>query len=366
MNSGVLAPRLNAICPYFTMFPIEFPMSALSSNEGTGTVLDPFSGRGTTAMAARVLGRGSISIDSARVAAAVTESKMTSVTPDMVVDEAQKILHGDRGTQVPDGEFWRWAFSGRTLEQLCAMRNALLTECGSASRKALRGLLLGALHGPITKSPSYLSNQCPRTYAPKPKYAVQYWRSRGLTPPEVDIISVVQKRASWYFAESLPETVSQVVLGDSRDPDTWARLSVGRSITAIVTSPPYLSMQTYVPDQWLRDWFLGGPSTVNYTTAGQVRHSSECSFADDLRRVWQNSSRICAPGCRLHIRFGGIPSRPVDPSALIAQSTAGTSWEFVSVLRVDPSPRARRQVTSFASSPNAPLDEFDFEYVLNG
>ena len=366
MDTDFLAPRLNAICPYFTMFPVGFPISVLSRNGGTGTVLDPFCGRGTTAMAARVLGRDSISIDSARVAVAVTESKMVSVTPDMVVAEVQKILDESTGAPVPDGEFWHWAFASTTLRQLCVLRNALLAESGSETRKALRGLLLGALHGPLTKSPSYLSNQCPRTYAPKPKYAVEYWKSRGLVPPEVDILSVVQSRASRYFAESLPATVSHVVLGDSRDPDTWSGLNRGRHVTAIVTSPPYLNMQTYVPDQWLRGWFLGGPTTVDYTTAGQVRHCSAESFADDLRRVWENSSRICTPGCRLDIRFGGIPSRPVDAPTLMAQSTSGTPWKFVSVVKVDPSPRARRQATSFAPSPSAALDEFDFEYVLDG
>ena len=39
--------RLNAICPYFTMFPIDFPLSALDTHTAT-RVLDPFCGRGTT------------------------------------------------------------------------------------------------------------------------------------------------------------------------------------------------------------------------------------------------------------------------------------------------------------------------------
>ena len=44
----------NAICPYYTMFPLEFPMHLLRKHKASSpTVYDPFCGRGTTIYAAR-------------------------------------------------------------------------------------------------------------------------------------------------------------------------------------------------------------------------------------------------------------------------------------------------------------------------
>ena len=48
---------LNAICPYFTMFPLTFPLAVRHRRARCGEwVLDPFCGRGTTNYAARLVG----------------------------------------------------------------------------------------------------------------------------------------------------------------------------------------------------------------------------------------------------------------------------------------------------------------------
>ena len=70
---------LNAICPYFTMFPLDFPHSVLASRARSGEcVLDPFCGRGTTNFAARLLGLPTIGIDTDLVAMAATEAKLVA------------------------------------------------------------------------------------------------------------------------------------------------------------------------------------------------------------------------------------------------------------------------------------------------
>ncbi len=44
------------------------------------------------------------------------------------------------------------------------------------------------------------------------------------------------------------------------------------------------------PDQWLRNWFLGGPDTVDYSGCGQIAYLSPEHFSSDLRRVWRNAA----------------------------------------------------------------------------
>src|SRR5690606_41868113 len=47
---------LNTVCPYYTMFPLEFPLARLARAKPGEWVLDPFCGRGTTMYAARLRG----------------------------------------------------------------------------------------------------------------------------------------------------------------------------------------------------------------------------------------------------------------------------------------------------------------------
>jgi len=105
---------------------------------------------------------------------------------------------------VPEGEFWNWVYHPVTLEAICRLRETLLDDSLSAARIALRGVVLGALHGPQQKAfPGYFSNQCPRTYSPKPAYSIRFWRDRGQPPPLVNVLAVIERRAKRYY-DNLP------------------------------------------------------------------------------------------------------------------------------------------------------------------
>lgn len=202
------------------MFPLEFPLKILRSRaHPKDRVLDPFCGRGTTNFAARLLGLESLGVDSNPVAVAITSSKLVNTTPEEILAEARAILRSNIAAPTPVGKFWRWAYHADVLAALCRFRSSLLVDCSTPSRRALRGIILGALHGPKQKTfPSYFSNQCPRTYAPKPAYALKFWQSHGLKPERVDLLSVIKRRSERYFSE--PATVSgSVRLSDSRHPE---------------------------------------------------------------------------------------------------------------------------------------------------
>jgi len=156
------------------MFPLEFPMSILK-NARDGVVLDPFCGRGTTNVAARVRGLPTVGIDSSPVAVAATAAKLSrGVTRvEDIVETTRKLIAEHRDPMVPQGAFWDLAYHPEVLRQICAIREGLHRSCLSDAARALRGLMLGALHGPKHKSgsSSYFFNQSPRTYGPKPNYA---------------------------------------------------------------------------------------------------------------------------------------------------------------------------------------------------
>jgi len=350
---------LNSICPYYTMYPLRFPLSVLRRNAEPGQwVLDPFCGRGTTNFAARLLGMPSVGIDSNPVAAAVAQAKVADADRESVIAVLTKILREEPiPVDVPDGEFWRLAFHIPTLIDICRVRSALLRSCHTAPRVTLRALVLGALHGPRTKSTAaYLSNQAPRTFAPKPDYAVRFWKARGLLPPAFGLVEVIEHRAKRLLSCLPPCMPGRIILGDSRIPGAFGGAAKFR---CVVTSPPYYGMRTYVPDQWLRNWFVGGPAKVEYAQPFQLSHRSPAAFSSDLSRVWGNAAKVCVRGALMVVRVGGIRDRDQDAMALFKASLQGTEWRCVTARPAGDASDGRRQAAQFRRSRGGPLAEYD-------
>lgn len=351
---------LNGICPYFTMFPLDFPLNILKRRSRKGDiVLDPFCGRGTTNFAARLVGLSSLGVDSSPVAAAITASKLVTTTTDEILAEARCILTEQEPHQLPVAEFWQWAYHPTVLDALCCFRSAFLQNCSSASRIALRGIILGALHGPRQKTfQSYFSNQCPRTYAPKPAYAVRFWRERGLEPQAVDVLAVIERRARRYYG-ALPEATGNVRLADSRIANALLPEHRETRFNWVITSPPYYGMRTYIPDQWLRNWFLGGSDTVDYSNRRQVVHSSPEDFAHDLRTVWRNTASVCSDKAKMIIRFGGITDRKANPLELIKNSIDDSGWRVTTLRKAGSATEGKRQANTFLRTKTKPMVEYD-------
>jgi hypothetical protein len=357
---------LNAICPYFTMFPLSFPLRVLKRAAKGDWILDPFVGRGTTIFAGRLIGLPGIGIDSNPVAAAIANAKMVNPTPDEIIKEAGAILDEVKEPKyVPKEVFWDFAYHSDVLNVLCRLREGLLQSCSTRARIGLRAIILGALHGPKGKvSTSYFSNQCPRTYAPKPNYSVKFWKERKLEPENVDVLKIIELRANRYYSAGLKKVSGKVFHGDSRNDNIFKRISKDRKFSWVVTSPPYYGMSHYLQDQWLRLWFVGGPSKINYIEKEQLSHGSPEKFCDDLRKVWKNSEDVVSENGRLIIRFGGINDRKVKPLDLIKSSLKDTSWKITKVKSAGFPSKAKRQAEQFISDIKNPMEEYDIYAVL--
>jgi hypothetical protein len=342
------------------MFPLDFPLNILKRRARAGdVVLDPFCGRGTTNFAARLLGLRSLGVDSSPVAAAITASKLATATVDDILAEARRILTEREARRIPTSEFWQWAFHPAVLDALCRFQEAFLEDCTTDARIALRGIVLGALHGPKQKTfPSYFSNQCPRTYAPKPAYATRFWMERGLAPEAIDVLAVIERRAKRYYRMS-SDITGAVRLADSRQAEALQPEAPEIRFDWVITSPPYYGMRTYIPDQWLRNWFVGGPDAVDYTNRNQVVHSSPEDFAANLRQVWSNAETVCAEHAKMVIRFGGITDRRVNPLNLIKDSLCFSGWRVTTIQKAGLATEGKRQANSFLRTKSTPVSEYD-------
>jgi hypothetical protein len=352
---------LNAVCPYFTMFPIEFPMRVLAKEQGKSKwVYDPFCGRGTTNFAARLKGLPSVGIDSSPIATAIAEAKVVTTTFQAVVRCAQMILQKSPYPKaIPNQLFWKHAYSEDTLIDICHIREELIRNCKSPARKALRAIMLGALHGPRSKGlPSYFSNQCPRTFSPKPAYASKFWEQRNLKAPVVDVMGIIRRRAERYLSTQLPNVNSTILQQDSRE---WVDTGLKGLFSWVITSPPYYGMRTYMPDQWLRNWFIGGPSTVGYESRPtDFQHSSPERFSQQLRQVWLNTAAMSAANASLACRFGGIHDRKQDCIEILKSSFRDSGWRLTTIRDAGSALDGRRQATQFGEDQKKhPRQEYD-------
>ena len=359
---------LNGICPYFTMFPIHYPVQVLN-NTKNAVVFDPFCGRGTSLFAARMFGFMTYGIDSNPVAAAISKAKLTNTTVDNISKTLIKAMNYDSKLVIPNSEFWQIAYTKIVLAQLCRIRGYLIEHDGP-EESALRGIILGALHGPKPKkieNASYFGNQMPRTYAPKPAYSVRYWKSLNLLPDNIDIKKIVARRATRYYKSNMPTVQNNVIYGDSRDVNNYHHIP---EVSVIITSPPYYGMQTYYTDQWLRNWFLGGPDKPEHGYNRQLCHNSPQKFAHELSEVWKNCATISQEKTRIYVRYGGISSRSANPKEVFEHSIALTNgtWKILNIKDAGSSLRGKRQANQMLLTTNKkskPSNEFDVELILN-
>jgi len=311
------------------------------------------------------LGLSTFGIDSSPIAVAIAQAKLAQATVKQLLAAARKILRTeDDVLDMPHGEFWNLAYHPETLRTLCRLRQGLLRSCESDTRRLLRAIVLGALHGPLTqRKPAYFSNQCPRTFAPKPKYAAKFWRTRNFAPPRVDALEIIERRACRYLEDQPLSVPGRIVRGDSRHCFSFGEIP---TVSWVVTSPPYYGMRTYIPDQWLRHWFLGGPSEVMYRFKKQLRHTSPQDFVNDLIAVWRNVAKICKPSARLVIRFGGINDRKQQPLKLLKSSLHESGWHVQTALRAGDANDGKRQARQFVRVREEPIAEYDVYAVWKG
>lgn len=350
------------------MFPLEYPYNTLKRHgKRESIVLDPFCGRGTTLFAARKLGIAAWGIDSSLVAVSIAKAKLASCDIGGPIQLAKKLISEVEPVHIPDTIFFQTAYHRETLRDICALREGLLSLASESDASAiLRAAVLGCLHGPLPKhieNAGYFSNQMPRTYASKPDYAVRFWKERELSPPRIDVLRVLRRKIERLagLEQKSPCPISHVLHGDAQSVDVFR--SVNNAPTIVITSPPYYGMRTYVQDQWLRNWLLGGPDSIEYSAGPQLNHGGQSAFAISLGRVWRNIADSAASSETLHmyVRFGIIPSTSVDAKRIFRNSLeeSGGAWRLVSARKAKSADAGKRQASQMKTESVAAI-EFDF------
>ncbi len=322
--------RMNGICPYFTRFPLRFPLDRIKSARPGQWLLDPFCGGGAALFAARLRGMGAVGIDANRAAAIVARAKLSRATPDAVISIAARILADTEPGPPPSGLFWRRAYTPETLEALCQCRAHFAHNThNSPEESVLHALLLGMLHGPTRPdAPRYFSNHLPADFAPQPDNALAFWTQAKRQPPRRNVLDMIQMRARYLLTKQPAAAPGAVYEADSRN---ITRTTQHPLFDWVITSPPYYGLNSYACDQWLRNWLAGGPPFPENDARGQISQQSAESYIADLAQTWRACAAACRPGARFVARIGNIPNITSPPAVeLLKQSLrrAAIGWRI--------------------------------------
>jgi DNA modification methylase len=262
-----MASRSGSFPPALTNYFIE------NFSQEDDKVLDPFSGKGTTALQACLSGRFGIGIDIAPEAYALTAAKTIKVKHEEAVAYLESLDFAKPSAKeikaVP--EEVKVFFHPNVLSQLLSFREAIkedyslrhisyLESCPSLENtsKSKRtklaqywvGVIIGILHG---SSDISLSVPCSHSYSMAPNYVKNYSLKHGLEKPDRDLKECLIRRSKKLTQDGCITKQGKAILGSAMDLPN----SLEKEIDLIVTSPPYFTAQSYAWDNWLREWFLG-------------------------------------------------------------------------------------------------------------
>jgi hypothetical protein len=232
----------------------------IASFSSTGDlVLDPFCGKGTVLLEASLLRRRCLGFDVAPDCIIVSNAKIQPPPLAAVERMLDRFRPQPRTVNEIPREV-RVFYSPKTLLQLLELRDFLLARQRNGRRTARRvanflmATLLGALHGHSKLS---LSLPCSHSFAMAPNYVREYAKKHRLNRPVRNVRDCLFERAKQLLASQPPNTGGKAVLCSADGYARSLRNQLVDSVDLILTSPPYLNVQTYAKDSWLRLWLLG-------------------------------------------------------------------------------------------------------------
>jgi hypothetical protein len=348
--------RFHSLCPYFAMFPESFAEQWIEKLSKPGDViLDPFSGRGTTPFQALLSGRAAIGNDINPVAFCLTRAKTSAPKESAVKQRITSLENRFNANQWNESAkalppFFSHAYAPATLRQILFFRKSLNWRTSEVDCM-LAGLVLGSLHGESNKSPSYLSNQMPRTISTKPDYSIRFWIKHGFEAPQRDVFELLRKHLSFRYESAPPVAKGDTFEGDFRNLPLSLK-GRDQAPKLVVTSPPYLDTTNFEEDQWLRLWFLGSEPNPTYRMISKDdRHDNPDAYWRLIGDLWRVLGQVLAKRSHVVIRMGGKKLTPEKIAAGLLANSCLTERK-VELIHSEVSVLKKRQTASFR--PGAP------------
>jgi hypothetical protein len=298
---------MHTMCSYHGMFPAKVAHQFIQQYSRPGeVVLDPFSGRGTTALQARVEGRRAIANDLNPLAYVLSRAKTEPPTWDEAnafVNDLERGFKASKRGDLDVSPDIRMLYHDNTLAQLCFVRQRLLAKeimTWSRVEFMLAGALAGIMHGGWRRdgTSQYLSISMPNTFSMSPTYVEKFIREKGLQKLDQDVFDRLRDKLARLYLDENVGVAGVAHHSDAANLLSGSTLEPG-SVDLVVTSPPYLQVVNYAQSNWIRLWLLGieevgreqgeGRKKLNAVLDHRHTYGSYCDF---MRRTALGVQRV--------------------------------------------------------------------------
>jgi site-specific DNA-methyltransferase (adenine-specific) len=293
-------------------------------------VVDPFSGRGTVPLQARVEGRRVVGNDLSPLAYVLTSAKADPPSWTDVMDAVDKLETGyAEPREEPDvSPDIKMLYDPSTVKQLCYIRKYLHAEsllAWSREKRMIAGALAGIMHGGTRRdgSSQYLSISMPNTFSMSPKYVENFIREKGLVPPPQDVFARIRDKLARLYLDAIDGPCGATFATDAASLLAAGEVQPGAA-DLIVTSPPYLQVVNYGQSNWIRLWLLGVDEVGREQGSGRKqldgvldhRHTYE-SYKEFMRKLLFGVQQSLAPTGVAAIVIGDVvaPGKDLVPLA---------------------------------------------------
>jgi len=288
-------------------------------------VFDPFSGRGTTAVQAALMGRAPAANDVNPLSAMLCAPRLD---PPSIAAINTRLTEIDLSTPVGDpAEADLLAFyHPDTLRRITALRAWLLNR-GDRLDPADSWIRMVAINRLTGHSPGFFS-----VYTMPPNQAVSAGSqrkinaARGQIPPPRDVKAIILKKTRGLLSDGTPPPHPPAIL--LTGPADHTPGLADASVDLIVTSPPFLDVVDYGGDNWLRCWFAGiDPAGVRID-----KHRDIAGWEAFVRRSFEEFARVVRPGGFVAFEVGEVRGGKVLLERHVAAAIEGLPFEVLGVM----------------------------------
>jgi len=325
---------MHSMCSYYGMFPAKVAHYFIQRYSDPGdVVLDPFSGRGTTPLQARVTGRRAIANDLNPLAFVLSRAKADPPSWERAiafVDEVEREYKSTSARDVDVPPDIRMLYHDNTLRQLVFIRERLLSRplrTWTDVESMLAGSLAGIMHGGWRRdgTSQFLSISMPNTFSMAPSYVAKYIRENNLQKLDQDVFERLRDKIARQYLDDVAGPDGDSHHLDASELMSGAALTTG-SVDLVVTSPPYLQVVNYGASNWIRLWLLGiedvsrdqGAGRKTLDAALDHRHTYN-SYAAFMLKTVLATQRALKPDGVLVIVIGDVAQPGKKPVPLAAK-----------------------------------------------
>lgn len=302
INNRDFSQLMDKIHPYPAKFPVDMAMKYVNKYTDEGSLIfDPFSGSGTTLLAATVLNRFAYGTDTNPIAHLLSSLKIANVDKKNI-DELQGFANAVGDNKIvtdlysyKDIEHW---FDTTSITALSKIRSLILQYDMSSSSNILAWTALSSIINIFSRQES------DTRYAAidKPMHSVESILSEYVKKLN-NIIAVCQNDSRKHVYKE----GSRAILADAR---SLKHISMHQSINLILTSPPYPNTYDYYLYHKHRMLWMGYDyKDVMHTEIGSRREFSSLkrdisNFSNDMYQVFSEVTNLLDPNGHVVVIIG--------------------------------------------------------------